>query len=237
MADMIRSAALPLAVAVAVLGGAAPASAAHNHRPVGRADRGTTNEAALIRLDVLSNDRDPDGDRLRITDVRVAGTKGRVTVGRKRRVIVYDPAGAFDALDRGETAVDRFSYRISDRPGRRDSARASVSSQLVRVAVTVTGVGYIPPLYDYQLYVGANTGGNYFDVLNGAIYPGNLTITSVTQPPRGKAYLDGGTILGYDAPLGYCNTNNGNPTDDFTYTMTDGTSTATGKVLASIDCS
>jgi hypothetical protein len=232
MVGMTCPAALPLAVAVAVLGSAASASAADNHRPVGRADRGTTDEASVVRLEVLSNDR--DGDRLWISGVRVAGTHGRVTVGRKRRVIVYDPAAAFDRLNKGEAAVDRFSYRISERRGRRNSAHASVSGQLVRVAVTVTGVGYIPPLYDYQLDVAADTGGNYFDVLGESIYPGNLTITSVTQPPRGKAYLNGGTMLGYDPPLGYCN--NGNPTDNFTYTMTDGTSTATGKVLTTISC-
>jgi hypothetical protein len=184
----------------------------------------------------LSNDRDPDGDRLRITDVRDAGTRGRVMGARNRRTIVYDPAGAFNALNAGEKAVDRFSYRVSDRPLRRGSARASVSGQLVQVAVTVTGVGYIPPLYDYPLYVGADTAGNYFDVLNGREYPGNLTVTSVTQPARGTAYLDGGTELGYDPPLGYCNSNNGNPTDDFTYTITDGTTTATGRVLTTIDC-
>jgi hypothetical protein len=235
---MNRPAALPLAVAVAVAvalaASGATARAADNHRPVGRADRATTDEGTAVRLKVLSNDRDADGDRLRITSVRVVGTRGRVTVGGSGRTLVYDPAGAFDALHAGETAVDRFSYRISDLPRRRGSARAAVGGQLVQVAVTVSGVSSLPRLYDVQLDVTANTLGNRFDVFGDENF-GNLTITGVTQPPHGNAYLSGGTTLGYDPPFGYCN--NGNPTDDFTYTITNGTDTATGTVLTTVSCS
>jgi hypothetical protein len=157
-----------------------------------------------------------------------------VTVGRSGHTIVYDPAGAFDALRVGETAVDRFSYRISDRRGRRGSARAAVGGQLVRVAVTVSGVSSLPTLDDVQLNVMANTLGNDFDVFGDDDF-GDLTITSVTQPAHGTAYLNGGTTLGYDPRS--ATATNGNPTDDFTYTITDGTSIATGRVLTTVDCS
>jgi hypothetical protein len=205
-----------------------------NRRPVGHADRATTHESTRVRIPVLRNDRDRDGDRLRITDVRTAGARGRVTIGRGGRSIVYHPVDAFDALHDGQKAVDRFSYRVSDREARGTGARASAAGRYVPVAVTVRGVGYIPPLDDYTLYVGKDTGGNYFDVMNGRIYPTALTVVSVTRPVHGNAYLNGSTYLGYDPPLGYCNT--GQPPDDFTYDITDGTTTATGRVLVVVEC-
>jgi VCBS repeat-containing protein len=224
MLAMIRHSAVPIAVAL-LLGSATAAEGASNHRPHGQPDRGTTGERTPIRIPVLRNDRDRDGDRLTVTGVRVQGTRGVVSVSRTGRTIVYDPTGAFDALATGETAIDRFSYTLSDGRGGHD--------RVVAAAVTVSGVSGLPTLYPYPLMVGANTGGNYFDIFGELEYP-NITITAVTQPPHGHAYLNGGTTLGYDPPFGYCNS--GGPTDDFTYTITNGTTTATGQVHTTVDC-
>ncbi len=65
--------------------------------------------------------------------------------------IVYDPGNAFDYLNKGETAVDTFSYMVTDIFGRTDTAT---------VSVTVYGVNDAPVL-DATL----NADGNVADMI------------------------------------------------------------------------
>lgn len=76
-------------------------------------------------LDLLANDNTPDGATLSVDDT---GTRGRVSVDQTGAV-AYDPAGAFAWLAPGESAVDSFSYRLSDGVSDSDPARVEVTVQ------------------------------------------------------------------------------------------------------------
>ena len=101
-----------------------------NDRPVALADAGTTDEDTAVTLHVLANDTDPDlHDRLSVSSLDTSGTAGKVTIGDDGSLL-YDPRGAFDALNAGDVAYDTFRYRIADGHGGTDEAS---------VTVTVTG--------------------------------------------------------------------------------------------------
>ncbi len=70
---------------------------------------------------LLTNDTDPDGDALSVIALDKTGTKGLV-VFQSNGSIAYNPFGKFDGLLPGQTAVDSFSYTISDGQGGTDSA-------------------------------------------------------------------------------------------------------------------
>ncbi len=73
---------------------------------------------------------DADGDPLDVTGFDATGTQGLVTlVGGQ---LVYDPNGAFDALNDGEQAVDSFDFIIDDGEGGQDVGT---------VTVTINGAG------------------------------------------------------------------------------------------------
>ena len=83
---------------------------------------------------LLANDTDPDGDSLRIVAVDTGTTQGSVSFDAVAQTLVYDPNGAFAALREGQTAVDEFTYTVSDGEF---TATATVS-------VTVDGVDTDP---------------------------------------------------------------------------------------------
>jgi VCBS repeat-containing protein len=79
--------------------------------------------------DLLANDQDPDGDALTILDVADYSVLGsRLTVNADG-TISYDPTGALNALDLGQTVTDSFLYTVSDGHGGTDTAAVSFSVQ------------------------------------------------------------------------------------------------------------
>jgi VCBS repeat-containing protein len=83
-----------------------------------------------IIINLLANDTDPDAsDTLSIASLDITGLQGTV-VDNGDGTVTYNPNGAFDALNNGETAIDSFSYTVSDGHGGTDTAN---------VAVTVNG--------------------------------------------------------------------------------------------------
>ena len=109
-------------------GGGAPAAAAlsSNTAPNAVNDTATTDEATAFLVDVLGNDTDDDGDILTVIGIDTTGTSGNVTLNGDGTVL-YDPAGAFDALAAGEEATDTFGYTISDGQGGTDTAIVTVT--------------------------------------------------------------------------------------------------------------
>ena len=101
--------------------------------------------------------------------------------------------------------------------------------------VTVNGTEDAPPVaVNDTKTVAENSGATPIDVLANDTNPdgGPKQIDSVTQPAHGTvAITGGGTGLTYQPNANYCN--DGNPTDDFTYTLNGG-STAT--VAVSVSC-
>lgn len=107
-----------------------------NVPPEAMNDFAETSENATVIIDVLNNDSDPDGSALTVVDLNLSSTLGVVTELADGR-FDYDPAGAFDALEDGETAVDSFTYTIADENGATATATALVS---------VTGVSDVGPV-------------------------------------------------------------------------------------------
>ncbi|MBD3647502.1 MAG: cadherin-like domain-containing protein, partial [Pseudomonadales bacterium] len=106
-----------------------------NDVPVALGDAATVGEnLTVVTGNVLANDTDADGDVLTVLSVDTTGTLGLVT-NNLDGTFTYNPNGQFEALGVGATALDSFSYTVSD--GNGGTATASVS-------VTVTGSNDVP---------------------------------------------------------------------------------------------
>jgi large repetitive protein len=113
-------------------------------------DTAATGKNTPVDIDVLANDKNPAGGRLRVASVNTAGTKGKVTINPDGTVR-YDPDGQFTRLTRGQTATDRFRY--TDTNGM-PVTNTRPNSATVTVTVTgsddrpvVAGVGQTPLTY------------------------------------------------------------------------------------------
>jgi len=94
-----------------------------NQAPVANNDNFSTGEATALNGNVVANDSDPNGTALTVTAVNgVAANVGsafllasgaRLTVNASG-AFTYDPNGAFNALNTGQTATDSFTYTVSD---------------------------------------------------------------------------------------------------------------------------
>ncbi len=108
-----------------------------NREPIAEDDTATTREDRTVDIDVLANDRDGNGDPLsvfRIDGVLVGAPgdavlleSGAIVTLNADGTLTYDPNGAFDALEVGETATDSFRYRITDDGNLRDGALVTVT--------------------------------------------------------------------------------------------------------------
>jgi VCBS repeat-containing protein len=120
--------------------------------------------------------------------------------------------------------TDDFTYTLN--PG----------GSTATVAVTVTCVDDPPTAVDDTATVLEDAAATNIDVLaNDTDIDGGpaFTIASVTQPANGTVVITGGgTGLTYQPNANYCN--GGSPTDNFTYTLTPGGSTAT--VAVTVTC-
>lgn len=84
-------------------------------------------EAGRTILRVLSNDRDIDGDMLRVTRW-TSPIEGSVSLDANGN-LVFDPGNDFSALSDGETATVSFAYTISDGHGGSDTAEVTLQVQ------------------------------------------------------------------------------------------------------------
>ena len=109
-----------------------------------------------------------------------------------------------------------------------DSGGLFVEKQLT---ITVTDVDDSPVAVDDTKTVTEDAPATAIDVLanDTDVDSGPISIASVTPPAHGNVVITGGgTGLTYSPAANYCN--GGSPTDDFTYTLDPGTSTATVSV-------
>lgn len=112
-----------------------------NDDPTAGDDAATTDEATAVSGNLLGNDGDVDRlDSIHVSAVNgdEAGVGSTVTLASGAQVTVgadgtysYDPNGAFNWLDEGETAQDAFVYQIADGNGGYASAT---------VDLTITGI-------------------------------------------------------------------------------------------------
>lgn len=117
-----------------------------NTAPAATADSYATDEAtALSGASILSNDTDVDGDVLSVASVNgsIANVGAQIVLASGALLEVsddgsftYDPNGAFDGLNGGQTAFDSFTYTATD--GNADSNSETVT-------ISISGVD-MPPL-------------------------------------------------------------------------------------------
>ena len=103
-----------------------------NEPPEAKDDEAATDEDQAVTVDVLANDTDPDGDRLRVESFVGAGA---------RNDIGHEERGALHA-DLNYHGVDRFTYVVSD--GNGETAEAAVEVTVRPVNDAPVAVGVIP---------------------------------------------------------------------------------------------
>ena len=159
-------------------------------------DRAETAEGAPAVIDVLANDRDPDGDGLRVSAVGGAG-HGTATVV---------PGGVRYAPEPHWHGEDRFAYTVSD-PGGLTSTAA--------VRVTVTPVNDAPEAVDDEAET-LEDAPVVVDVLanDTDVDGGPLRVVSVGAAAHGAAAVADGGVR-------YASRPNWHGTDRFAYTIAD----------------
>ena len=145
-----------------------------------------------------------------------AGT-GTTAVGSTGASVTYTP-------DLAATGADSFTYTIIDSNGGTDTAT---------VTITITGANHPPTAVDDTRTVLEDAGPTTVNVLaNDSTAPDTgetLTITGVTDAPKGSVDLVGGTSVTYTPDQ------DANGSDSFTYTISDGNGgTDTGTVAITI---
>jgi Bacterial Ig domain/Lectin C-type domain/FG-GAP-like repeat len=113
-----------------------------NDGPVANLDNVTTNEDASTTIAVLNNDRDADqGDVITITRVNgtaispgstIKLTSGALLTLNSNQTFTYNPNGKFSSLHLNESAIDRFTYTISD----------GKSTSTANVAILIKGLTF-----------------------------------------------------------------------------------------------
>jgi VCBS repeat-containing protein len=190
-----------------------------NHAPVAAADSAAISEdGSPIIIDVLANDADPDsgsGDSVRLDSVNPASLLGAAGVVGQR--IEYSPGAGFQYLQAGATALDTFSYTITDSHG---------LSSTGTVAVMVTGANDAPVAAADQVNVSEDASPLVIAVLANDDDPDSndtLTIESVNVAGlQGSVAISGGSDLVYTVGSGFQSLLTGQTgIDSFSYTIVD----------------
>jgi len=191
----------------------------------------TDEDDGAIVLDVLGNDSDPDSDALTVTEIAGSGA-ATVTLGSGATVSVnsdgtldYDPTGAWEGLDAGETATETFTYTISDGQGGQDSAS---------VTVTIKGEDDLPVANGDTAHVDEDDGDSVVvNVLDNDSDPDDPlevvgfssgSVDATNSSPQGAIVeLQSDGDLSYDPNGQFESLGVGeSATDSFTYTVSDG---------------
>ncbi|MDA5556024.1 Ig-like domain-containing protein [Shimia sp. MMG029] len=214
-----------------------------------------TDEDNSAPIALLSNDNDSDGGTLTLTEVRDSGGAvipfgvatalpegGTLTVATDGTG-TYDPAGDFEALALGDTAMFTVSYDVSDGQGGSDTAT---------VTINVAGVNDAPTAADDSLSTDEDTllqgnvlndngNGADSDVDAGTVLnvtevngQGASVGTQITLPSGALLTLNSDGTFDYDPNGQFESLAVGeNDSDSFTYTISDGeggTDTATATI-------
>ncbi len=183
-------------------------------------DATVSEDSGATAVAVLGNDTDVDGGPISITSV-TQPTNGTVVITGGGTGLTYQPNANYCNTPAG--AADEFTYTLS--PG----------GSTATVEMTVTCDDDLAIANDDQATVTQNDPATAIDVLSNDNDVENdpFVITAVDQPANGTVVITGGgTGLTYEPDFDYCNTP-GDPTDDFTYTITGGD---TATVEMTVEC-
>jgi hypothetical protein len=183
-----------------------------NHAPVARQDTfSVTKNSAATSFDVLANDSDEDNDSLTIVAGSLTTPNHGGTVSIVSNKITYRPAHGF-------SGTETFAYSVTD-------GNASDTA-----TVTVTVINRTPVGVDDYLTVSRGGSAATISVLsNDNDAEGDaLSLVSVSAPDHGTAVKSGNAVI-YTPPNDYSGD------ASFTYTLSDGTDTATATVNVTIN--
>ncbi len=167
-----------------------------NTAPVAVDDSFNTDEDTSFSENVLNAnpttaDSDPDGDSLTVTEVNdnAASVGTQITLGSGALLTLnsdgtfdYDPNGAFDNLNNGDTATDSFTYTIDDGNGGTDTANVEIAIDGLNNIIGTDGNDLLLGTNDREKISGL--GGN--DILSG------LGGNDIFDGGDGNDLLDGG---------------------------------------------
>ena len=215
-----------------------------NDAPIAVANTNEVPENGAIDLaaasSVLGDDADVDGDALTVSSIRtgnvaatngaqgeigstLVGAYGVLTLNADGQYRYATTASAVDGLAAGATAVDVFTYTITD-------GALSASAELL---ITVTGVNDAPVAVADTLdatedtpetYTAAQLVGNDTDVENS-----ELSLSSVTSGSNGTAVLNADGTVTFTPNADYAGA------ADFTYIVNDGTADSTSAATVTVN--
>ena len=99
-----------------------------NKPPDAKDDRIKTDVNKPVEIAILCNDKDPDGDKLKIMSVTSPSQNGGIVAINENGTVTFFPRN-------DNTGTDRFSYTVSDGEGNSDKARVSV---IIKVTIDRT---------------------------------------------------------------------------------------------------
>lgn len=197
-------------------GGSANATAAITvlGPPVANPDSITTTTGAPYGFDPRANDTDPNGFALTIASA-TAPFHGTVTTTATS--LTYTSTASY-------TGGDTFNYTISDGHGQTATAAVTVT---VQVGTPVANTDSLTATRIYNSFTRVYTHSGCMDVTTNDVANGpSLTVTSVTQGAYSPSLVTKtGNLVCYASTQG-----TGGWTDSFTYTVSNGTNSATGTV-------
>jgi Ca2+-binding RTX toxin-like protein len=168
-----------------------------NDMPTAGNDSAITNEDTLVRVAVLANDSDVDGDSLAVTGASAAN--GTVTIN-SNNTIDYRPNANFNG-------TDTVTYTVSD--GKGGTATATV-------AVTVNPVNDAPVAVNDAATLDEDTEITIDVLANDSDVDGDALTVSAASASQGTVTING------DGTLTYTPNGDFNGTDTITYTVVDG---------------
>jgi VCBS repeat-containing protein len=171
-----------------------------NDAPIAVADTVTVYEGGSVRIEVLNNDKDGDGDKL--TPIVVdQPSHGHLFVDIDGTIMYYH--------DAGETTSDSFTYKVSDGHGG--------TSNTVTVDVTVNPLNDWPLAADDKATVDEGGTTTIAVLTNDFDAEGDtLTPSMVDQPSHGTVTVNP------DGTITYANNGDETTGDSFTYSVSDG---------------
>lgn len=185
----------------------APAS---NNPPLAKNDSASTSANTAVTIAVLANDSDPDGDKLSVTSV--TGGNGSATLNSDGS-LRFTPASGF-------TGTTSLNYSIAD-------GRGGSASALVSVSVTASNLA---PVATNDVASMSSRGSLVIAVLNNDRDPEGavLKVVAVTQGSKGSVSINASGSLTYSPGKSF------RSSDSFSYTISDGSKTASATVQVSL---
>jgi VCBS repeat-containing protein len=182
----------------------------------------TANEDTSVSGTLIATDADANASLS--FAVVTAPAKGTLTLNANGSY-TYNPAGAFEGLDAGETENVTFTYSVSD---------GAVTVQKT-ATLTVTGANDGPVAVTAALTANEDTS------LTGTLSATDadvetLTFAVVTQPPKGTLTLDANGAFTFNPGNAFQGLDTGETENvTFTYSVTDGTATAQKQVTVTVE--